>query len=105
VRAVTFDQGYSAVTSLTTSAFGWKAVARKSCGGDECPWAAGSYARGTSAIDQPTWEICTITATVVIGSVFVLLVCVVLPSFVTWGTEVRFRARRSSWVVDRHIAR
>jgi hypothetical protein len=51
-------------------------------------------------------EMCSIASvTAVIGSVFVLLVCVVLPSFVTWGTEVRFRARRSSWVVDRHIAR
>ena len=51
-------------------------------------------------------EMCSIASvTAVIGSVFVLLVCVVLPSFVIWVTEVRFRARRSSWVVDRRIAR
>jgi hypothetical protein len=51
-------------------------------------------------------EMCSIaSATAVIGSVFVLLVCVVLPSFVIWVTEVRIRGKRSSWVVDRRIAR
>jgi hypothetical protein len=50
-------------------------------------------------------EMCSIaSATAVIGSVFVLLVCVVLRSFVIWVTEVRGRAKRPSWVVDQSIA-
>jgi hypothetical protein len=51
-------------------------------------------------------EMCSIaSATAVIGSVFVLLVCVVLPLFVVWVTEVRVRASRSSWVVDQRMTR
>ena len=51
-------------------------------------------------------EMCSIaSATAVIGSVFVLLVCVVLPLFVVWVTEVRVRASRSSWVVDQRMIR
>ena len=45
------------------------------------------------------------SATAVIGSVFVLLACVVLLSFVIWVTEVRVRAKRSSWVVDQRMIR
>jgi hypothetical protein len=57
-------------------------------------------------MELTTSEMCSIaSATAMIGSVFVLLVCVVLPSFVIWVTEVRARAKRSSWVVDRRIAR
>ena len=51
-------------------------------------------------------EMCSIaSATAVIGSVFLLLVCVVLPLFVVWVTEVRVRASRSSWVVDQRMTR
>ena len=51
-------------------------------------------------------EMCSIaSATAVIGSVFVLLACVVLLSFVIWVTEVRVRASRSSWVVDQRMTR
>jgi hypothetical protein len=57
-------------------------------------------------MELTTSEMCSIaSSTAVIGSVFVLLVCVVLPSFVIWVTEVRVRAKRSNWVVDRRIAR
>ena len=56
-------------------------------------------------MELTTSEMCSIaSATAVIGSVFVLLVCVVLSLFVVWVTEVRVRASRSSWVVDQRIA-